>query len=176
VRDGGHPGYHTTDEALALSTAFIGAGCAGAIASLWSVDHYATPLRMARFYEELVATPKEPARDLCAAQLWLRDLSAEDQQRYVVRRPALAELRARRSTANDAAEHDQGRDRRGSAGFGARTMWPHSSLEVREATASRVRSPWRRQPPSAHALGVSAISAQELGVPAGSPDGVSESA
>src|SRR5665811_2382966 len=51
-------GHEATDEALALSTVFLGAGAAGVIASLWSVEDYATSLLMVRFYEALIHTPE----------------------------------------------------------------------------------------------------------------------
>ena len=82
------------DEAMALSTVFIGAGAAAVIASLWSVSDYATALLMTRFYEQLAETPLEPSRALRAAQLWLRDLRYEDERTYVQRHPDLRDPQA----------------------------------------------------------------------------------
>lgn len=112
--------YDTLDESLALSTVLLGAGAAGVVASLWQVDDYATSLLMTRFYEVLVATPHAPARALRLAQLWLRDLSEEEEQEYAARHPALREQRAtrgeRRCGEADAAAG-------GSAGFSWPTLW-----------------------------------------------------
>lgn len=108
------PGYETADEALALSTVFIGAGAAAAIATLWPVDDYATSLLMARFYEALVESPEAPAHALRVAQLWLRDLTPEEEARIVARH---AELRdQRRLRARDDERAPGGR-------FGAPTAW-----------------------------------------------------
>jgi CHAT domain-containing protein/tetratricopeptide (TPR) repeat protein len=83
------PGYDTADEALALSTVFLGAGAGGVVASLWSVDDYATSLLMVRFYEELIVTPGDPASALRTATLWLRNLSPTEEARYASRKPIL---------------------------------------------------------------------------------------
>ncbi|HTA97818.1 MAG TPA: CHAT domain-containing protein [Solirubrobacteraceae bacterium] len=88
-------GHEATDEALALSTIFLGAGAAGVIASLWSVDDYATSLLMVRFYEALIHTPEDPAQALRIAALWLRDLTPEGEAQYASRHPLLAEQRGR---------------------------------------------------------------------------------
>lgn len=103
---------HTADEVLALSSVFLAAGAAGVVASLWTVDDYGTSLLMARFYEELVATPDSPARALRAAQLWLRDLGSEQEMSFIVQHPTLDEqYRERRCAGN------------GSGGFEAPSMW-----------------------------------------------------
>jgi CHAT domain-containing protein len=80
-------GYDTLDEALALSTIFLAAGAAGTVASLWKVYDEATRLLMSRLYEEFVSSPDRPARALRAAQLWLRDLTANDEARYTRAHP-----------------------------------------------------------------------------------------
>ncbi len=86
-------GHEATDEALALSTVFLGAGAAGVVASLWSVDDYATSLLMVRFYEALTDMPDDPAQALRVAALWLRDLNPDMEARYASRHPMLAEQR-----------------------------------------------------------------------------------
>jgi CHAT domain-containing protein len=101
------PSYAGADEALSLSSIFLGAGAAGVVASLWSVDDYATSFLMVRFYEELVASPANPAHALRFAQLWLRDLNAEEEARYASRHAALRVEHARRYAA-----HEPGRGRR----------------------------------------------------------------
>lgn len=94
-------GYETADEGLGLATAFVGAGAAGVIASLWLVDDYATALLMSRLYELLVPIDEagtlgpDPAGALRAAQLWLRRLTLEDEEVYLHDRPALRAHRER---------------------------------------------------------------------------------
>lgn len=114
------PSYESVDESLSLSTIFLGAGAAGAIASLWPVDDYATALLMSRFYEELVAGPERPARALRKAQLWLRDLSANEEQQYSALRSSLADHRARPCL--------RGADAAGSAGYQDPSAWAGFTL------------------------------------------------
>jgi CHAT domain-containing protein len=87
------PGYEAADEVLSIATVLVGAGAAGAVASLWRVDDYATALMMTRFYEELVKMPAAPARALRLASLWLRDLTSEEEERHCARHPTLAQMR-----------------------------------------------------------------------------------
>lgn len=87
-------GYETVDQSLSLGTVFLGAGAAAAIATLWPVDDYATALLMCRFYESYLgsdsaATTGRPAAALRSAQLWLRDLTPEAEERYLENRPTL---------------------------------------------------------------------------------------
>jgi CHAT domain-containing protein len=86
-------GYTVADEALGLATAFIGAGAAGVVATLWSVDDYATALLMSKFYENLTGEglpePTEPAAALRQAQLWLRQLTREQERNYLRSHPML---------------------------------------------------------------------------------------
>jgi len=94
--------YEAADVALGLSTAFLAAGAAGVVATLWPVDDYSTALLMSRFYESLIETGSrpghphggDPAAALRAAQLWLRALTPEDEETYLDRHP---QLKARRS-------------------------------------------------------------------------------
>lgn len=88
-------GYAEVDEVLSLSTGLIGAGAAGVIASFWAVNDYATSLLMSRFYEYLPTS--EPSDALRKAQLWLRDLRADEERDYVDSRAGLQALRARES-------------------------------------------------------------------------------
>jgi CHAT domain-containing protein len=92
-------GYETVDQALSLATVFLGAGAADVVATLWPVRDDATALLMSRFYEALLrdlASPEtdlRPSAALREAQLWLRDLTAEDENRYLQQRPELRALR-----------------------------------------------------------------------------------
>ncbi len=82
-------GYETVDEVLGIGTAFLWAGAAGVVATLWPVDDYATALVMCRFYEllahQLEAAPGgiNPAAALRGAQLWLRSLTASGENPLV---------------------------------------------------------------------------------------------
>jgi CHAT domain-containing protein/tetratricopeptide (TPR) repeat protein len=87
---------HLPDEAFSLGTAFLAAGSAGAIATLWSIDDVATAMLMTRFYEEMFERGLAPAGALRSAQLWLRDLKQDDEAAFLAEHPALeAEYRRR---------------------------------------------------------------------------------
>jgi CHAT domain-containing protein len=111
------PGYEEADEALALSTVLIGAGAAGVIASLWPVNDYATALLMTRFYE-LLEGGSAPGQALRDAQLWLRDLTRAEEDRYVATREA---LRIRR-------DQDRGNSGGSSGRFAGTRLWGGFSL------------------------------------------------
>jgi CHAT domain-containing protein len=86
------------DEVVSIATALLSSGSACAIASLWPVDDLATALLMTRLYQEMLADGRRPPEALRLAQLWLRELSEEEEQRFLARQPALAaefERRAR---------------------------------------------------------------------------------
>jgi CHAT domain-containing protein len=108
------PGHEANDEALALSTVFLGAGAAGVLASLWSVDDYATSLLMTRFYEVLADMPDDPAQASRRAALWLRDLSPDAEARYANRHPMFAEHRGRIPSPSQAGQTSR---------FGRPTSW-----------------------------------------------------
>jgi CHAT domain-containing protein len=84
------------DEAFSLSTAFLAAGSASAVATLWSVDDAATALLMTRLYEELL-NGKQPAQALRRGQLWLRDLTETEETTFLAARPALEKEFQRRA-------------------------------------------------------------------------------
>jgi CHAT domain-containing protein/tetratricopeptide (TPR) repeat protein len=88
--------YEAADEVFGLTTAFLAAGAAGVVATLWPVDDYATSLLMARFYEELTS-PLDVASALRNAQLWLRDLSVSEEMNYLASHPLLRAHRMQRS-------------------------------------------------------------------------------
>jgi len=70
------------DEAIGLPAGFLQAGVAGVIATLWPVNDLTTALVMIKCYE-ILASGKEPADSLCAAQKWLRDASNEDLLEFI---------------------------------------------------------------------------------------------
>jgi CHAT domain-containing protein len=99
-------GYSTADESLTLASLFVGAGAAGVVATLWAVDDYATALLMSRFYENLIAgdLAAMPAAALREAQLWLRELSAEEEVEYVSTRAILRTHKAGRGGPGSESE------------------------------------------------------------------------
>ena len=72
------PGTRTLEEAISLPTAFLQAGAAATIASLWPVDDVATTLLLTRFYTLWRQQLDSPAEALRQAQRWLRDLTREE--------------------------------------------------------------------------------------------------
>jgi len=83
-------------EAFATSTAFLAAGSACVIASLWSVDDLATAILMTRLYEEIFENEHRPPEALRRAQLWLRELTYKDEAAFLAKHPQLdAEARRR---------------------------------------------------------------------------------
>jgi tetratricopeptide (TPR) repeat protein len=73
----------TPDEFNGLPTAFLQAGAAGVVATLWPVDDIATALVMMRFYDLHAGAGRAPAAALRQAQIWLRDASRRDLLAYV---------------------------------------------------------------------------------------------
>lgn|GEM_PF-2647544 len=76
-------------EAFATSTAFLAAGSACVIASLWSVDDLATAVLMTKLYEEMFRNELRPPEALRRAQLWLRDLNEKRKNDYLQQHPLL---------------------------------------------------------------------------------------
>lgn len=106
------------DEVVSIATAMLASGSACAIASLWPVDDLATALLTTRLCYEMLGGDRRPPEALRHAQLWLRDLTEEDERRFFDRHPALAgefERRARsdRGAPGRRAEgvHPAGQDR-----------------------------------------------------------------
>lgn len=62
------------DEQFGLSSAFLQAGAAAVISTLWPVQDFSTMLLMEKFYETYVREKRPIAAALRQAQLWLRDL------------------------------------------------------------------------------------------------------
>ena len=82
---------------LSLATVFIGAGAAGAVASLWPAHDFGTAVLMTRFYEPYAQDVNaDPAALLRNAQLWLRSQSASEITEYVMSRANLRAHPARR--------------------------------------------------------------------------------
>jgi tetratricopeptide (TPR) repeat protein len=88
-------------EEISIATAMLAAGSACAIASLWPVDDLATALLMTRLYQELLLRKSAPPQALRTAQLWLRNLSNDEEQRFLDRHPQLAAEYARRIEQGD---------------------------------------------------------------------------
>ncbi|GAB3843045.1 CHAT domain-containing protein [Dactylosporangium cerinum] len=74
----GLPGFTLPDEAISIGSALQYAGCAGVVASLWSVYEGSTMLLMRRFYDLRHGGGLEPAEALRQSQLWLRDTADRD--------------------------------------------------------------------------------------------------
>lgn len=65
------------DEHFGLATACLVAGAKTVVASLWEVNDASTALLMQRFHHNLYVDGMETARALQEAQVWLRDMDAE---------------------------------------------------------------------------------------------------
>jgi TPR repeat protein/CHAT domain-containing protein len=84
------------DEVQGLHTAFLIAGAATVVGSLWRVDELATTLLMQRFHQYLYHERLPKAQALREAQRWLRDLSvAEVRQLLEDKSLALDQVQAR---------------------------------------------------------------------------------
>ncbi|ATL31198.1 CHAT domain-containing protein [Streptomyces formicae] len=91
----GHYGIiETPDEFLGLPAAFLQAGAACAVTSLWQVDDMATAFLMTRFYE-LLFEGHGPVPALRLARGWLRRLTWDGLGRYADEHRHLADLSAR---------------------------------------------------------------------------------
>ena len=97
--------YEAVDESLSLSTAFVAAGAAGVISTLWQVDDFATALVVSKFYDGLFLAKSPPAMALREAQIWVRDADGTAIDAYAIHRAPLRALRAfhRPSIASGAA-------------------------------------------------------------------------
>ena len=69
-------GARLPSEVVSLPTAFLRAGFAGVIASLWSVVGISTALLMAEFYRQWLDEKKAPNKALRDSQVWLRKATA----------------------------------------------------------------------------------------------------
>ena len=69
----GVPGTRLPDEVVSLPSAFIRAGFAGAIGSLWTISDKSTAMLMTRFYQLWRAEGMPPVFALAEAQRELRE-------------------------------------------------------------------------------------------------------
>lgn len=82
------------DEAVGLPAAFLQAGAAGIVATLWPVDEASTPLLMEQFYRRLLAGAT-PAEALRQAQRRLRTMTRQEiSDDYLARMSPAAEWAA----------------------------------------------------------------------------------
>ena len=86
-------GYDEVDESLGLASAFIAAGAAGVVSTLWEVDDFATALIGSKFYEGMFVANMPPATALREAQLWMRDAADDVIDAYASSRALLRALR-----------------------------------------------------------------------------------
>lgn len=94
------------DEAVSIGTAALAAGSACAIATLWPVNDGATALLMVRLYKEVIDNALRPPEALRRAQLWLRDLTEEEEQTFLAAHSDLAaEFRRRLAEDDDVPGH-----------------------------------------------------------------------
>lgn len=114
------------DEVVSIATAMLASGSACAIASLWPVDDLATALLMTRLYDEMLVGGRRPPEALRRAQLWLRDLREEEEQRFLDRHPALAAEFDRRARSSRGTP---GRRAEGAAEVGAGGVRPYAHAE-----------------------------------------------
>ena len=88
--------WQVANEYIGLPGAFLSAGAACVVASLWPVDDQVTALLMTRFYQELASVgadgavpPGAPATALRRAQAWLRRLTEVQLERYLTQHAPL---------------------------------------------------------------------------------------
>jgi len=86
------------DEVVGLPTGFFQAGVPGVVGTLWSVNDLSTALLMVKFYKYYLhgaadEGPMAPARALCRAQRWLRDVTAGELLDYFQQHKALHQAR-----------------------------------------------------------------------------------
>ncbi|HEY2053153.1 MAG TPA: CHAT domain-containing protein [Solirubrobacterales bacterium] len=92
---------HLPEEGLSVGTAFLAAGSACVIASLWPVRDDTTALLMTRLYGEMIDGGQRPPEALRRAQLWLRDLTDPELANFLIAHPTLEAEFSRRAAAGD---------------------------------------------------------------------------
>jgi CHAT domain-containing protein len=77
----------TADEVISLPSGLLQMGVPGIVGCLWPVNDVSTYLLMTKFYELLLRSDEQPepvdygfsrVRALCRAQLWLKEVTAEE--------------------------------------------------------------------------------------------------
>ncbi len=71
------------EEFTGMPSAFLQAGAAGVVASLWPVDDVSTALLMMRFYERHLGAGLPPATALRDAQQWLRKSTGRELLQFI---------------------------------------------------------------------------------------------
>lgn len=97
------------NEFIGLPAAFLQAGAAGVVGTLWPVHDDVTALFFSRFYEYTYGNKEHPSAALRSTQLWLRDSSAEELIRSVRRWSEEDRVSTRHATAM--IDRITGRDR-----------------------------------------------------------------
>lgn len=97
------PGFANVDELESLPAGVLEAGAAAVIATLWSVNDYATFLFMSRFYDGWLHEGLTPAHALHKAQDWLRTASRAECMAQV-RRTVQGSLGGTRGESSVSAE------------------------------------------------------------------------
>ena len=92
-------GYYEVDESLGLSSAFVAAGAAGVVSTLWEVDDFATALIISKFYEGIFQANMLPVAALREAQLWMRSADGVAIDAYASSRAPLRALRGHARSA-----------------------------------------------------------------------------
>ncbi|HEY6730769.1 MAG TPA: CHAT domain-containing protein [Solirubrobacterales bacterium] len=94
---------HMPEEGNSVAAAFLAAGAACVVASLWPVRDDTTALLMTRLYAEMIEGGMRPPEALRRAQLWLRDLTDPELDAFLEDHPSLAAEFERRAAAGDRA-------------------------------------------------------------------------
>ncbi|MDE2893750.1 MAG: CHAT domain-containing protein [Chloroflexota bacterium] len=86
-------GSDEIDESLSLASAFLAAGAAGVISSLWKIHDDSSAFFAYKFYEGTFKLNMQPAAGPRRAQLWLRDATQTEIDTVASDQPALRALR-----------------------------------------------------------------------------------
>jgi CHAT domain-containing protein/tetratricopeptide (TPR) repeat protein len=78
------------EEVHSIAVILLAAGSACAIATQWAVNDASTAMLMIRLYDVMITQRLRPPEALRAAQLWIRDLDATEEQEFLRAHPALA--------------------------------------------------------------------------------------
>lgn len=123
------------DEFIGLPGSFAALGAAGVLGTLWPVADDATALLIAKFYELHIGQGMTPPAALRSAQLWLRDASAGDIERFAASQKLearhVAEIRqaiGRLSTRMGGVSNPgtNGRDRKTTTDTGTQEQKPYA--------------------------------------------------